>query len=72
MDGMCVIAAHGNGHPAYSARQRAATHQAATMQGLDARAFFDTKFTQPLGFSRREDVPLDTINEGRAAQRKIV
>ena len=72
MDGMCVVAAHRHGHAAYSASKCASTHQTATMQGLDTGTFFDTKFTQPLGFSWREEVPFDAINEGRAAQRKIV
>ena len=71
-DGTRVITPHCYCHTAYTARKRPSTQQSATMQRLNAGAFFHTKLTQSLRLPRRKEIPFDAIDQGWPAQREGV
>lgn len=69
MDRVGVVASHGDGHAPDAARQGPAAQYASPMKRLHRRPFLDPELAQALGFTGREEIPFDMIDEGRLAQR---
>lgn len=69
MDGIGVLAPQCHSHTTDPAGQYAFAEQPAPMHGLDADAFIETEFPQPLRIAQREVDPIDSVHIGRLADR---
>lgn len=72
MNGLRMIASHGDRHAPDTTRKCTTAKQATTMQRFDARAFIDPEFPQSLRLAERKSVPFHLVYEGRLAQRQLM